>query len=446
MSNSVNLEQQLTDIVHFCCEKANELSSVDPNSVPLNDRMAYFAHITDRSGETYVEVGIDARRRIQEWCFVYLQRRSWTHVISVAQCAKQIEELIAFQFFKLQKVIEVGAISKIISRVDASIRDGVKPHRFVWPCHICFGANPPEFFIGDIRFRPAESCNDDIDAAMDSWKSGVGEFRGRILDYYKSFGWIADVTVHTSDPEAAKRISLLAIQTALTVLKVLMGKGPERRIRMSEHQNFLPDRAELYFSEDEPHLTWRQDGQQASFSPTWWEDLNQGGNAQRLRTLDQIVRSVVSPSEQTFLKLKYLSALQWFNDGSLETYASSRIAKFVAVLETLTGCNERKCLAEKVSERVACLITGWPDEGTQDEIKAKVKRVYVVRSELLHGERDPMGLELGVVADEAGHFANMAMVAFLDFLIEIGVDRDDYDNNKLAADFLIIKSNLERIQ
>ncbi len=446
MPKSKSLEQQLNDIILFCREKAKELKGIDPNSIPLNDRMAHFAHISDRTGETYVEVGMDARRQIQEWCFSYLQRRGWVHLISVSQCAEQVEEVIAYKFFKMRKAINDGSISKMIHGLDDSIRNGVKPYRFIWQCHICFGANPSEFLIGDVRFRPTEFGKDDIDSALNSWKSGINGFREKIENYYISFGWIADVTVHTSDPAAAKRISLLAVQTALSVLKILMGKGPESRVRMSEHQNYLRDRAELHFIAGEPHLTWHQDGQQAPFAPTWWEDLNQGSNAIRLRTLDQIVRSVVRPAEQTFLKRKYLSALQWFNDGSLDTYASSRIAKFVTVLETLTSCNERDDLAEKVGERVACLIAGWPDEGTSDEIKSKVKRVYVIRSELLHGERDPIGLELSIVAHEAGHLANMAMVAFLDFLIQLGIDRDDYNHAKLIADFLIIKTNVEKSQ
>ncbi|RJF90649.1 HEPN domain-containing protein [Sphingomonas cavernae] len=447
MNKRASMEQKLAEIVRFCHDKVKELRSTDPNDIPLRDRMAHFAPISDRSGETYVEVGMEARIRIQEWCFEYLKRRAWTHLISVSQCADRVEEAIAFRFFKTRRVAEIGAIAKLVSALDKSIQADVKPHRYLWLCHICFGTNPGEFCIGTVRFRPTALCGSEVEAAIGSWRSPVEEgFRARVEEHYRSFGWIADVTVETADRAAAKRMSLLAAQTALTVIKLFLSDGgSESRIRMAEQPNYLLDRAELYFIGPEPHLTWHQDGGQASFAETWWENLNQGDNAIRLRALDRVVCAVSRPQEQTFLKLKYLNALRWFNDASIDVYAGSRIAKFVTVLETLTGCNERDQLAEAVGDRVAYMLAGWPDEGTPEDIRTKVKRIYVVRSELLHGVRDPIGLELGRIAVDAAHVAHMTLVAFLDLMIHIGVDRDDYDHAKLIRDFAITKGNVQRM-
>jgi len=283
--------------------------------------------------------------------------------------------------------------------------------------------------------------------AIGSWQSPLDEtFGARIEDHYRSFGWLADVTVETADPSAAKRISILAVQTALTVVKLMLSNGGiESRLRMSEQPNHLLDRAELYFIGPEPHLAWHQSSGQAPFADTWWETLNEGGNAVRLRALDRVVRAVSRPEEQTFLKLKYLNALRWFNDASIDVYVGSRITKFVTVLETLTGCNERENLAEAVGDRVAHMLAGWPDEGSPQDIQSKVKRVYAVRSELVHGVRDPIGLELGLIAVDAAHLAHMALVAFLDLMIHIGVDRDDYNHAKLLSDFAITKANVQRM-
>lgn len=447
MNKPVSMEQKLADIVCFCREKAKELRATDPNDIPLQNRMAHFAHIADRSGETHVEVGIEARIRIQEWSFEHLKRRGWTHMISVSHCAERVEEAIAFRFFRSGRPAIIGAVAKLISKLDNSIQADVKPHRYLWPCHICFGTSPREFRIGMVRFRPTVLCGNEIEAAIGSWQPPAEEvFRTRIEEHYRSFGWIADVAVETSERAAAKRMSLLAVQTALTVIKLLLSNGgTESRIRLAEQQNYLLDRAELHFIGQKPHLTWHQDSGQAPFAETWWDDLNQGDNAVRLRALDRVVRAVSKPEEQTFLKLKYLSALHWFNDASIDAYAGSRITKFVTVLETLTGCNERDNLAEVVGDRVAYMLAGWPNEGTPEDIRMKVKRVYAVRSELVHGVRDPIGLELGRIGVDAAHIAHMALVAFLDLMINVGVDRDDYDHAKLLGDFAIIKVNLQRM-
>lgn len=447
MPKLASMEQKLADIVRHCRDNAEVLRSTDRGAIPLRDRMAHFAHIADRSGDTYVEVGMDARIRIQHWCFEHLKRRGWTHLISVSSFAERVEEAIAFRFFKTRRFIDNGAIAKMIAALDKSIRADVKPHRYLWLCHICFGTSPSEFWIGTVRFRPTALCGDEVAAAIGSWQSPLDEtFRARIEDHYRSFGWLAEVTVETADPSAAKRISILAVQTALTVVKLMMSDGGiENRLRMAEQPNYLLDRAELYFMGLEPHLTWHQGSGQAPFAETWWETLNAGDNTVRLRALDHVVRAVSRPEEQTFLKLKYLNALRWFNDASIDVYAGSRITKFVTVLETLTGCNDRENLAEAVADRVAHMLAGWPDEGSPQDIRSKVKRVYAVRSELVHGVRDPIGLELGPIAVDAAHMAHMALVAFLDLMIHIGIDRDDYDHAKLLSDFAINKANVQRM-
>ncbi|MEO5492611.1 MAG: hypothetical protein ABIR08_01130 [Sphingomonas sp.] len=440
------IERRLADIVRLCREQAEFLRTVDPNDIPLSNRMAYFAHIEDRSGETYVEVGMDARIKIQEWCFEHLTRRRWTHLISVSQCAERVQEEIAFRFFKTPQPVDTRTISRIVDALDKSILADVKPHRYFWACHICYGDSPSEFSIGGVRFRPTPQCSFEIDAGLASWSPKIEvSFAKRIKAFYRTFGWIADVTVETSDEDAAKRMSLLAVQVALTALKLLLSNGgAESRIRVSEQQNYLMDSAELYFIGEQAHLTWRQRGGQAPFAPTWWETLNQGDNAYRLRALDAIVRAVTHPIEQTFFKQKYLSALRWFNDATADTYAGSRIAKFVIVLEALVGWNEREDLAETVADRTAHFVAGYPNEGSPTEIKAKVKRIYAVRSELVHGVRDPLGLDLGRIAVDAAHIAHMTLVAFLDWLIFLGIDRQDYDHAKLASNFAIIKANVQR--
>lgn len=445
MKKSGGEEVELTEIVLFCRQKAKELRSTRMEDIPLNARMSHFAHIQDRSKETYVEVGIEALIRMQEWCFEHLKRRGWTHLISVKECADHIAEEIAFRFFKTPRPVTPSAISKMIRSLDDRIAKGVEPHRFLWPCHICYGDSPDEFSIGDVRFRPASRCESEISGAIDSSGGMLREsFCDRIRGYYRPFGWIADVTVETSDRAAAKRMSLLAVQISLTIIKLFLANGgAESRIRMSEQQNYLLERAELYFIGEKPHISWHQTGGQAPFAETWWDDLKDGDNGLRMRAAGNIARAAVRPAEQTFLKLKYISALRWFDDAANDTHAGARITKFVIVLEALTGCGERETLAENVAERVANFVAGWPEEGTPAEIHAKVKRIYAVRSELVHGERDPIGLELGRVAQEAAHLAHVTLVAFLDFLIFIGLDRNDYDNKRLLSDFAIIKGNVD---
>lgn len=248
------------------------------------------------------------------------------------------------------------------------------------------------------------------------------------------------------DPKAAKALSLQCVQVALTVIRLFYGGGTARRLRVAGEQSHLLERAELYLEDDAPHLVWSQSSGQEPFPDGWWEDLKQGENAERLRLLDTIVAVIPFPERQTLLTRKLLNALIWFNDAVTDTQWGAQVAKFVNCLECLASCGERRDLATRVGERIAALVSAWPEEEAFDEVLAKVKRVYAVRSALVHGSRDPLDLELGYLVQTAAHLAHMAIIAFVDFARFVGAERVDYSNKMLAEDFAIIRGNVLRAE
>ena len=74
-----------------------------------------------------------------------------------------------------------------------------------------------------------------------------------------------------------------------------------------------------------------------------------------------------------------------------------------------------------------------------------MKRVYTVRSDLVHGTRDPLDLELGQIVQVAAHLAHMALVAFVD-LFFVNAEQADYNNKMLARDFRLLAHDLETIR
>jgi len=447
MVRQPSLEQRLLDIANFCVERFKIVQATNPLDIPLRDRLGYYAHITDRTGKAYIQVGMESKRRIRRWSLDFLKRRNWTHLISVDECAKQLEREIGHHFFTLNREPTTSGISKTIAQLDEFVRAAVHAFRYCWPCHVCYGDKPAEFSVGDVRFRPSKVFGPELERGLATWDQPIDDaFREQVAGYFERFGWIADVTVETADPKAARASSLAAVQAALTVLRLFYGGGSESRMRTSEQQNYLLDCGEVYFEGETPHLSWQVAGYQAPLPDTWWEDLGQGDNAVRLKALGDIINSIIRPDEQTFLKRKFLSALTWFNDAANDTNASAKITKFVTVLEALASCNARENLAETVGNRIADMFGGYPGEGSRPDVKAKVKRVYVTRSEIVHGVRDPLDIELPAIAAEAGHLAHMTLVSFLDFMIAAGIDRTDFNNAKLRASFANLKANLDRLE
>lgn len=442
-----NLERELLETVEFCFDKAEALKSVDILSIPLNQRMAHFSHIEDRAQTVYIEVGIDARQKIHSWCLRLLQRRNLTHVVNVSEAGKWLEQAIAHTFFSKCVALTPSAISRLIKRFERYLAERMRTFCYFWPCQICHDEETLEVVIGPVRFRPMAHTRPEIELGINSWgEDARGAVADRIRGYFEGFTWMAEVSVEAADPKAAKALSLQCVQVALTVIRLFYGGATARRLRVAEEQSQLLQRAELYLEDGAPQLVWSQSSGQESFPDGWWEDLNQGENAERLRLLDTIVTSIPFPDRHTLITRKLLNALTWFNDAVTDTQWGAQIAKFVNCLECLASCGERRDLTARVSERIAALVSAWPEEEAFEEVLAKVKRVYTVRSELVHGSRDPLDLELGYVVQSAAHLAHMAIIAFVDFARFVVGERADYSNKTLAADFAIIRGNVLRAE
>lgn len=447
LTGQLNLERELLDAVEFCFAKADALKGADMLSIPLNQRMAHFSHIEDRAKSVYVEVGIDARQRIHRWCLRFLQRRGLSHVANVSEAGKWLEQAIAHTFFAQRVALAPPAISRLIQRFERYLAERMRTFRYFWPCQICHDEQDHEVVIGPVRLRPMAHAKTEVERGLGAWgEDARGVVGDRIRAYFEGFTWMAEVAVEAADQKAAKALSLQCVQVALTVIRLFYGGATARRLRVAEEQSHLLERAELYLEDGVPHLVWSQSSGQEPFPEGWWQDLNRGENAQRLRLLDTIVAAIPFPERQTLLKRKLLNALIWFNDGATDAQWGAQIAKFVNCLECLASCGERRDLATRVGERIATLVSAWPEEETFDLVVAKVKRVYAVRSELVHGSRDPLDLELGYVVQSAAHLAHMAILAFVDFLLFVGADRTDYTNKMLSADFAIIRGNVLRTE
>lgn len=443
----MKLDSELFQAVEFCFAKAEALKKVDIASIPVNQRMACFAHIEDRAKRVYVEVGMDARQRIHRWCLRFLQLRGQTHLVDVSEASKWLDQAIAYTFFFKRVELTPRAISRLIHRFECHLSEQMKTFRYFWPCQICADEEDYEVTIGPVRLRPMAYAKPEIDRGIDSWGADAREVvEDRIRGYFEDFTWMAEVTVVAADPKAARKLSLQCVQVALTVIRLFYGGAKVRRLRVSEDPSNPLSHAEFYLEDDTPHLVWSQSTGQEPFPDGWWKQLKKGENAERLRLLDAIVVTIQAPDRHTLLTRKLLNALIWFDDAVTDTGWGAQIAKFVNCVECLVSCGERRDLAARVSERIATLVSAWPDEDGFDETLAKMKRVYTVRSELVHGSRDPLDLELGYVVQNAAHLAHMAIVAFIDFARVVGVDRTDYDHKMLAADLANIKGNALRAE
>lgn len=97
-----------------------------------------------------------------------------------------------------------------------------------------------------------------------------------------------------------------------------------------------------------------------------------------------IEHSAVNPHQlQRPLSMRFLDAARCFGEACRDESTSTRTIKFMTTVERLSTTDEHDNVSRMIEERTAslCLMSG----ANRQKWKAKARKAYNFRSELLHG-------------------------------------------------------------
>jgi hypothetical protein len=104
--------------------------------------------------------------------------------------------------------------------------------------------------------------------------------------------------------------------------------------------------------------------------------------------IKKLTLQTASPSNKEFLADRLIDAFYWFGEASRDSNSSAQVIKLVTALErlvTIKGKEKNEAITENFSRRVSCLIAIY--HGEIDEWRSKSKKMYNLRSDLVHGSQ-----------------------------------------------------------
>ena len=168
--------------------------------------------------------------RAADQCLRQLARRAATHAgivhyVSNTVVRKKLAEVIVRKFLKEERPIDEKNVARALSEAAKLAARGRETIKHYIPCHLMLAQRPDQFDVGPVRFRPQASFRSHLtpivwDQRRDFRRSG--KFVRRTLRYYRSFGWIGEVSVNDCDQPTSEKIAAITIAAALDCLHLLL--------------------------------------------------------------------------------------------------------------------------------------------------------------------------------------------------------------------------------
>jgi hypothetical protein len=99
------------------------------------------------------------------------------------------------------------------------------------------------------------------------------------------------------------------------------------------------------------------------------------------------------------------------DNGASQDHNEDIIVDAMTALETILLANEKRGKGDLMAARAAAIIEETDDK--QRNVRKRIKRLYKVRSTILHGDPRPPTTELTEAAVDAEEFSRLCLAAFL---------------------------------
>jgi len=292
------------------------------------------------------------------------------------------------------------------------------------PCQLTTDPEPVGLSLGPIRFlsrREAKAAVRDLlrreRAADHDLSPGGRAHLLRAILHHKDYRWFVQVPVRDCAPKRSEAIALLAATSALDFLQVIIGARNSQRMKIDARPSLYEQIASIQRDDNAGRFNistgWAVQGQ--GLSKGWTTELLSGEEAFAIDQAGVILESRLDPDLNRPLSQRLLDVAQWFGEAVRDRSASTRLVKYVTALERLTLTKKERTdgvpdrIADLVSDRTAALSTGLMSDRTFDENKAAFKKLYNIRSELVHGSISPLDNKVARAVRDANDYCEFSI-------------------------------------
>jgi hypothetical protein len=267
------------------------------------------------------------------------------------------------------------------------------------------------------------------------------------IRYFKTFGWVAEVTIVGCDKSISASTATKAVFAALNCLHVLFGARHSKKMTVGG-PGIGYDKRGGFTANENGELSYMASyggPGEVGFTDEWLDLFSDDEAQAAIAGLGVALEAVVNPALQRPISDRFLDAAQWYGEAARETSQGAKAVKYVTALERMVMTDEKDDIAGMVSSRVAALCLEEPTVANREKWRADTKRAYDIRSKLVHGSLSPTS---DLVFEGVGLGADIGRSALLSALSLIGPDglrADGVSNKQLSRWFTDMVAHADRV-
>ena len=304
------------------------------------------------------------------------------------------------------------------------------------PCRLFDGGGPTGLAIGPVTFQHIGAFRRTHAAAI----ATDPEFTALIERDFVPWNWTAEVTVRGCDRIISRERALKAADGALDMLRLFAGAEASRTLGRAGAPGLPAVMPAGLWADSSGRLHPARAEEAVPTIETGWLIRAHGGDGRDwLDRAGRCLEPLADPALNWPLADRLREAASWFGEGVTETYRAARILAFVTAIERAVVPGDHADVWRAVTRRAAILAQD-AEGGSVEEWLDRAKKVYEIRSQIIHGGVSPFAPQAGALEPAAAELARAALHGALAFYERLGLTHADYSAEQLEKDFRKLES------
>lgn len=421
--------QSYLDDFKFVFDAINQFNRVKGVKRPFTEWLATLPH---PSGKGSMLCGMDAYQRLRDMTERALaQSRIYAGKLEAGAVFSELQEITVQRFFREKRELNTKEADRAVSAaVKAAAKHRQTLTHFI-PCHLVTGRNPDVFSMGPVLFHQRSSVLKNLQPALQRYiKDNDSDTQLRFAEalandicrYYEAFDWVAEVTIEDCDGPTSRKRAKRFVQGALDCLHLLIGGADSYHMRAGGPTFGVDRRGHI---EVDPkgcaNLGASAYWLSHDLGDDWWDRLNEDGGDHVIGLMGIAIKAAHALPKPAPMAQRFLEGAAWYGEAVRDEFAASKVIKYVTAIERILTTKNEKNICETLSNRGAALIH---EPGTDDleVLRRRFKKVYVLRSDLVHGSRSPLDRGFGPGMREAEEVSRTVLLNALQLFRREGLE------------------------
>ncbi|WP_205481308.1 HEPN domain-containing protein [Sphingomonas arenae] len=394
-------------------------------------------HPTD--SKRRITCGRAAVERLDMLASLAAQRAGIRSQIEVRTMRDPLAKSLLRRFALEGRPIEIREVERSFSEAARIARRSLKTITHFVPCHLMVAESPDQFQIGPITFLSRTAFRRMMASRLWPARSenrSSYKFIRDVTQYYRTFGWVAEVTVPDCDSKSSENAALRAVTQALDCMHLLFGPSHTSRmviggpgVRRDCRGQFTVQNEKVEFSASYSGLG------EVGFADDWISMMDDHEAQEAVRLFGVALEMVVNPRLNRPISERFLDAVSWYGEAARERSAAAKVIKYVTSLERMLMTDEKDNITDLISRRIAAFCFDPSETGSLCNWEKKGQKLYGLRSKLVHGSISQRDERVAPGAWDAAEIGRAAILNALHAFGERGLRDEECTRVKVASWF-----------